>query len=292
MKYQITHKTWYAYADLVPICHNLVHLAPRDTPYQKCIDYRLEDRSGSRISHHRDDYFGNRTEYFSIEGAHRKLEIIAESTVEVAPTRRTRSAASRPPGKTCVTEAHESRQRNGRAPRIVRPDSLATHAFRRRACPLIAELREYAAPSFPPRRPIVEAIADLARPDSRRLPVRLPGDDRRHAAGRRAPPAPRRLPGLRPPGRRLPPRDGPGGALHERLPPHHAAAGQSRGWSVPTRRTPGARAGAARWAGSTSIPPTIASRAIRMLRSPGAATTATCARSKASSSAAANTASA
>ncbi len=32
MKYTIKHRTWYAYAEAAPVCHNMLHLAPRDTP--------------------------------------------------------------------------------------------------------------------------------------------------------------------------------------------------------------------------------------------------------------------
>jgi hypothetical protein len=67
------------------VFHNLVHLAPRATPRQTCTDYRLRVDPTPAFLSRREDYFGNHIEYFSIEGPHRKLEVAAESTVEVRP---------------------------------------------------------------------------------------------------------------------------------------------------------------------------------------------------------------
>src|SRR4029078_11123070 len=103
MKYKITHKTWYAYTELVAICHNLVHLAPRNTPYQKCTDYQLTIDPTPAFVTHRDDYFGNRSEYFSIEGSHQKLEIIAESAVEVVP-KKVQEASDSLPWEKCTPQ--------------------------------------------------------------------------------------------------------------------------------------------------------------------------------------------
>jgi transglutaminase-like putative cysteine protease len=159
MKYQITHKTWYAYADLVPICHNLVHLAPRATPSQKCFAYRLKIEPAPAFLTYRDDYFGNRTEHFSIEGAHRKLEIVAESTVEVAPTD-TQERNESPAWEECVLKQTDAAG-NG-SPHEAFDPILWQLSYSSPRVPAIDELREYAEPSFPSRRPIIEALADLA----------------------------------------------------------------------------------------------------------------------------------
>ena len=78
MRYQIIHKTRYAYSELAPVCHNLVHLAPRELGHQTCCDYRLTIEPTPAFLASREDYFGNRAEYFSIESGHRSLEIMAE----------------------------------------------------------------------------------------------------------------------------------------------------------------------------------------------------------------------
>jgi transglutaminase-like putative cysteine protease len=156
MKYQITHKTWYSYADLAPVCHNLVHLAPRVTPRQSCQSYELSIDPAPAFLAHRDDYFGNRAEYFSVEGAHRRLEIVAESVVEVRPL-----AASSPgdvlPWETCVIDR---KHRSAEISAAVQPLHWQL-TFPSPRIPMLAGLREYAASSFTPSRPIVEALLDL-----------------------------------------------------------------------------------------------------------------------------------
>src|SRR4029078_2330765 len=142
MKYHISHKTSYTYTELVPICHNLVHLAPRATSHQKCIDYRLEIDPCPAFVSGRDDYFGNRTEYFSIEGGHQKLEIVAESTVDV--TANTSHKTGAPTAwedcvpKRTVTVAKER-------PREMSDPVLSLLSFPSPRVPIIPELREYAA---------------------------------------------------------------------------------------------------------------------------------------------------
>jgi transglutaminase-like putative cysteine protease len=159
MKYRITHKTWYTYADLVPICHNLVHLAPRNTTQQRCINYRLKFDPAPAFLTYRDDYFGNRTEHFSIEGAHRKLEIVAESIVDVSPIDALARNES-PTWEACVPKRTNA-EGNG-SPRELLDPILRQLTFPSPRLPAVDELREYAKPSFPPRRPIVAALADLA----------------------------------------------------------------------------------------------------------------------------------
>src|SRR3954464_11679217 len=160
MKYQITHKTSYTYTELVPVCHNLVHLAPRATPHQKCIDYRLEIYSVSLFISNRGDYFGNRTEYFSIEGGHQKLEITAESIVDVSAN------ASQASGESLAWEECTPKRmvagvkdRTREAPDPV----LSLLSFPSPRIPIVAGLREYAESSFTPRRPILECLTELTK---------------------------------------------------------------------------------------------------------------------------------
>jgi transglutaminase-like putative cysteine protease len=158
MKYQITHKTWYLYADVAPVCHNLVHLAPRATPNQRCDYYRLSIDPAAAFLTHRDDYFGNRTEYFSVERTHRKLEIIAESVVDVS-TLASPQPRDSPPWEECAVSRANSNT-SGLAWATIEPIHwLLTYTSPR--VPLLVELRDYAAVSFLPKRPIIEALIDL-----------------------------------------------------------------------------------------------------------------------------------
>jgi transglutaminase-like putative cysteine protease len=158
MIYHIVHKTWYEYDELTPVCHNLVHLAPRATQVQKCMDYTLKVDPAPVFLTHRDDYFGNRTEYFSIEGPHNRLEITADSIVEVSEVTVPEPESS-PSWESCVLK-HAMRDDNGNGLETTDP-RLWQLTFASPRVPVLAELRDYAGPSFPPRRPIVVALADL-----------------------------------------------------------------------------------------------------------------------------------
>ena len=159
MKYQITHKTGYTYTDLAPVCHNLVHLAPRTTPRQKCAFYRLKIDPNPAFLAQRDDYFGNRTEYFSIESAHRKLEITAESMVEVQPIVPPPTGAA-PTWQDCVVKSNQLAPLA--AGNVIDP-ILAQLAFASPRVPIIPQLRDYAAKSFAPGRSMIDALLDLTR---------------------------------------------------------------------------------------------------------------------------------
>jgi len=188
MKYHIIHKTWYDYTDLVPICHNLVHLAPRRTQLQKCFEYRLAVDPVPAFVSNCDDYFGNRTEYFSIEGGHQKLEIMAESTVEVIANT-THKDNDSPIWESCVLKRTDSSVAE-RSRADVDP-LLSLLSFPSPRVPIMSELKEYAAVSFTPRRPIVGALSDLTsrifkdfKFDSRATSVDTPiADVLRHRRG-------------------------------------------------------------------------------------------------------------
>jgi transglutaminase-like putative cysteine protease len=181
MKYQLTHKTWYAYSEPAPVCHNLVHLAPRATARQSCMHYRLRVDPAPAFLSRRDDYFGNHIEYFSIEGPHRKLEVVAESTVEVRPLD-VRLLEQSP---TWEAVAHAARHTGD----PLQPLETLTPLEWQFIVPSprivgTPELKAYAAVSFPAGRPVVEALRDLAarihrdfKFDPRATTVHTPIDD-------------------------------------------------------------------------------------------------------------------
>lgn len=158
MKYHITHKTSYSYSDVAAVCHNLIHLAPRATRHQRPQSYLLKINPDPAFLLHHDDYFGNRTEYFSIEAAHRKLEINAESVIEVVPT-------AVEDGQKSVSWEHCVPKRKDASGGSAGTDSSGPIPFQLTfsspRVPLLPGLLQYAEKSFPPRRPIVEAIVDL-----------------------------------------------------------------------------------------------------------------------------------
>ncbi len=152
MRYTIRHTTQYSYTDPVPVCHNLVHLSPRDTAAQSCREHRLAIDPLPSIRAKRRDYFGNDVEYFSIQEAHDGLSVTAMSLVDVASPV-LRKGVQTPAWEEVVAAIPTNLSLQGLAvyylslpsPRILPSSSLA----------------EYALPSFSAGRPIFDAVLDL-----------------------------------------------------------------------------------------------------------------------------------
>ncbi len=153
MRYRVTHTTKYAYSEPVPVFQNKVHLAPRDTARQTCSGYRLlvvpePDRVESR-----QDYFGNRVDYFSIINALRTLSVTSTSTVDVSPP-----AA---PSDQTLAPAWESVRDDLRLAAAEDWMDARLFTFASDFVPTDPSFAEYAAVSFTEGRPIFEAAADL-----------------------------------------------------------------------------------------------------------------------------------
>ncbi len=148
--YRITHRTDYRYSDIVTSSYGRGFLTPRDSPVQRCLSYTVDidpapaDQSTSR------DAYGNISSYFHVTHPHRELTVISSSVVEVDP----------PP-------ADLYRSGSAVAPwEIARPagsaGALAVEFTLDLEPPEITDaVREYAAPSFVPGRPLIEVLNDL-----------------------------------------------------------------------------------------------------------------------------------
>jgi transglutaminase-like putative cysteine protease len=152
MRYNIRHTTLYTYTDPIPVGHNLVHLAPRDTPAQSCREHRLAIDPLPSVRSKRRDYFGNDIEFFSIQEAHDGLSVTAMSLVDVAsPVLK----------KGLKTPAWEDLA--AAIPTNLSPPGLAVY-YLSLPSPRIRTseaLADYARESFTPRRPIFDAIRDF-----------------------------------------------------------------------------------------------------------------------------------
>ncbi len=154
MKYKINHTTKYEYEGSVPFCQNIVHLTPRNTPYQDCWQHRLHVHPHPATSHRRIDYFGNTTTTFSVDKGHRVLQIMAGSSVELKP--RQLPAVEK-------TEPWESIR--DRLPHDLTPVGLANYqfAFPSHHIPFHDPLTDYARQSFSAGCPLLAAVKDLCR---------------------------------------------------------------------------------------------------------------------------------
>ncbi len=152
MLYAVTHTTSYLYTDPVSLCHNLVHLRPRAHARQICHHSTMTVLPDPRVMQHQLDYFGNPITLFTIKEAHRKLSITAKHRVEVIVADPPRLHES-PPWE----QVHASIQ-SQRSPDFL--DALQ-FVFNSTYIQRSTDLADYAAPSFPPGRPMLEAVMDL-----------------------------------------------------------------------------------------------------------------------------------
>lgn len=150
--YKITHTTTYLYGDTVPVCHNEVYLAPRDSFWQVCRHFKLTIKPHPDIVTKRWDYFGNILHTFSIQEGHRRLSVTANSRVDVQ---------SRDPLQVEKSPPWESIRDAMRAPLDVSGLDAIQFLLDSPSVVSSADLLEYAEPSFPSGRPLLEALRDL-----------------------------------------------------------------------------------------------------------------------------------
>ena len=148
--YKITHRTMYDYSDDVTSSYGRGFLTPRDSTRQRCISHELVIEPEASDSSTSLDGYGNVSSYFHVTQPHRALTITGVSVVEVDP----------PP---------EGLYGSGSALapwEIARPvgtdGALAVEFTLDLDPPEITDaLREYAAPSFAPGRPLIDVLRDL-----------------------------------------------------------------------------------------------------------------------------------
>ena len=150
--YRITHQTKYGYAEPVSLCHNLTHLTPRGTDWQLVRSSWLDVSPTPAVTVNRRDYFGNPAVFFTIQDPHRELEVTARHDIEVL-----RRYPPDPHSTPAWEEVVEQLKTNTQA------DWLEASQFTYDS-PFITngdDLAEYALPSFPQGRPILDAVTDL-----------------------------------------------------------------------------------------------------------------------------------
>ncbi len=165
--YRIAHKTEYIYEKTASLCYNEVRMLPRSFTHalwtQRCLDsYAVVEPAWGDHSE-RTDFFGNRVLFYAIRQPHKSMTVIVNSQVrldsatgEDAHTLRDKVMASA--AESAPWEQVREQLRSDLSPgtldarQYVMPSPLV---------PLSPELITYAAPSFPPGRPIVEATYDL-----------------------------------------------------------------------------------------------------------------------------------
>ena len=154
MTYRIQHITKYEYVEAVSLCQNIAHLTPCDDDRQSCESSEIRVDPEPAVTVDRLDYFGNIATYFTVQEPHRELKVTAHHLVAVGPA---------PYGSNQPTPAWE--QVRDRLSGDLSSDWLNAYqfAFDSRAAYQRSEFADYAARSFTPGRPILEAALDLTR---------------------------------------------------------------------------------------------------------------------------------
>jgi transglutaminase-like putative cysteine protease len=162
--YALVHRTTYAYDQPVTRSYGRTALTPRELPDQTCHSTALTVRPAPADTDARVDYFGNRSTYFAVETPHRKLVVTSRSTVTV--TRRKASVDELP---VVAWEEVARAVRTDVPPDVSRVgwDGIGLIALREatlasRHVAFADEVRDWAASSFTPGRPVAELLADLA----------------------------------------------------------------------------------------------------------------------------------
>jgi transglutaminase-like putative cysteine protease len=148
--YRITHRTTYGYDEEVGESFGRAHLLPRDRPGQTCLDAQVPVTPRPAELREHTDWFGNRATYFAVTPGHRRLSVLAESTVAVD--------ARPPPSTTPAWDAVRDRLRGATEPLLL---DARVYALPSPRLPVHAEVAAYARASFPAGRPVAEAALDL-----------------------------------------------------------------------------------------------------------------------------------
>lgn len=154
VQYSVRHTTTYSYSDAVALCQNQIHLTPRPTPWQSCADFELEISPTPVIRRCWTDIFGNEVWYFSIEEAHKELSITGRSKVAVIE----HSAMTPGPTPSWETVRDQLAEASTLELRLA-----AQFCFESWYVQYLPQALEYAAASFEPHRPILDAALDLMR---------------------------------------------------------------------------------------------------------------------------------
>lgn len=153
LRLEVLHETRYDYAAPVSLAHHLAHLRPVDDDYQQLLDFALEvdpPQSHERIGR---DWLGNYERHFSMLQPHRCLRVRARSQLEVTPRFAALQAAQSPAWDRLAAQLqYVAGGHYEPAVEFAMPSPFV---------PRLMPLRDYAAASFAPGRPVAEGAIEL-----------------------------------------------------------------------------------------------------------------------------------
>ena len=152
MMYRVRHTTTYAYTYSVSVCHNCLHLMPRECSHQQCSFHELLIYPEPAVISQSLDNFGNPVTFFTLQEPHDALTMTANSTVEV------RALETPAPQATPAWEAVRDHLRQD-----LSRTGLDAYQFAFDSPYIwpVPGVMSYALASFPAGRPLLEAVCDL-----------------------------------------------------------------------------------------------------------------------------------
>lgn len=152
MRWLVSHRTVYGYDDDVSDSLGVGYLTPRELPWQHVLDHAVTVEPKPVDLTSDIDHYGNVVTYFQVTEAHRKLDVLATATVDVAD-RVYDPGTLVLPWEQCRPDDRPDTADAWQAVDFALPSGVIDQ-------PKVA--RDYAAVSLTPGRPVGEAVTDLA----------------------------------------------------------------------------------------------------------------------------------
>lgn len=161
--YDLVHRTRFTYDEPVTDSYGRAVLIPRNLPGQMCHAARVSIEPEPADTAEHVDYFGNTSTYFAVTTPHTELVVTARSRVSV--DRAAVGVATLP--QVPWDEVGQVVRPPGGVLAAADTDGIALVSLREALLPsrhvaFDAEVREWAASSFPAGRPLAEVLARLA----------------------------------------------------------------------------------------------------------------------------------
>lgn len=149
VRYRVRHATRYAYGSPVDLAAHMLHLRPRPRPGQAVVSERISSTPAAARRRDGHDHFGNRVTWLFLDLPHADFQVVSEAVVDVSGPPLP-EAAGTPPWEEVAQAARQ-------------PDSwqASEFIFPTAMTPPAAEAKAYAAVSFQPARPVLEAAINL-----------------------------------------------------------------------------------------------------------------------------------
>ena len=152
MIYRLRHCTTFEYSQQVTFVYNLLHLKPRQLPWQSGHTSRLTVQPEPSVLMEYTDYFGNIVTYCGVQQKHETMRVLIESEIEVTARHERRTDGGTPWEKSAEILRQPRNPIAVRAAQFLHNSSLLTSSD---------PARDYARPSCTPGRTIHEVAIDL-----------------------------------------------------------------------------------------------------------------------------------